>query len=337
MLQISEPYTSKRSAPVNSAISDEILFKHEEECQVDPVYLIEIKNLLFSGTGLFLVPEKRKLPKLFLKYNNLKQLSFLSYPYCKVKLYLKHKLIRINRPVVFVIDCWSYGYFHWMAEVLPRLIVAGEAIKDTSVVLPAHYKNLLFVEASLRQLGFKYLFLDEQKIYCIKHLRFVSHFAITGNFNDIWINKLRGALGSVKENEGKRKKIYISRRHTKRFIINEEIILPILESFGFDIVFAEQLSFAEQQKLFAAADVLISNHGAGLTNMLFMQPDTKVIEIRNGNDNHNNCYFSLASALNLSYYYLKASPVETKEDSHNWNLAVDILELKYLLELVLNG
>ena len=63
------------------------------------------------------------------------------------------------------------------------------------------------------------------------------------------------------------------------------------------------LSFKEQVSIVFHAKCLISNHGAGLTNMLFMEADTAVLEFRHYEDTHNNCYFSLASALNIKYFY----------------------------------
>ena len=37
--------------------------------------------------------------------------------------------------------------------------------------------------------------------------------------------------------------------------------------------------------------------------MLFLNEKTNLIEIRNKNDKHNNAFFSMASALNLNYFY----------------------------------
>jgi hypothetical protein len=37
--------------------------------------------------------------------------------------------------------------------------------------------------------------------------------------------------------------------------------------------------------------------------MLFLAPNTKVLELRNLNDAKTQCYFNLAAALGLPYYY----------------------------------
>ena len=126
----------------------------------------------------------------------------------------------------------------------------------------------------------------------------------TGNYNEESINELRNNfLKSISESE-KDQKIYISRnKASKRRLLNEYKLSSILDSFGIKTIYAEELSFEDQIKIFSKTSLLIGVHGAGLTNMLFMSPNTIVLEFRFENDTNNNCYFSLASALNINYYY----------------------------------
>ena len=65
-----------------------------------------------------------------------------------------------------------------------------------------------------------------------------------------------------------------------------------LIELGFDIIQFEDFSFAEQVKIAFNSKVLVSLHGAGLTNMLFMDKGNYVVELRQENDQINNCYFS---------------------------------------------
>ena len=119
-------------------------------------------------------------------------------------------------------------------------------------------------------------------------------------------------------------RVYISRqRAAKRTIVNEPEVIDVLLEFGFQIVCAEDLSLAEQIKMFSAAQHLVSNHGAGLTNMLFMSPGANMLELRHRTDGINNCYFTLASALQLNYFYQSCEPVNPAEDPHTAQLLVD--------------
>src|SRR5690625_7442986 len=61
--------------------------------------------------------------------------------------------------------------------------------------------------------------------------------------------------------------------------MNEDLIWPLFERDGFERVFTERMSFAEQVRLMQETSVLAAPHGAGLTNMMFCREGTHVIEI----------------------------------------------------------
>ena len=52
---------------------------------------------------------------------------------------------------------------------------------------------------------------------------------------------------------------------------------------GFLIIKLSKLSFNEQIELFNKAKIIIGSHGAGLTNIIFSEPSTQIIEIGNPN------------------------------------------------------
>ncbi len=75
--------------------------------------------------------------------------------------------------------------------------------------------------------------------------------------------------------------------------------------------------------------ILVGFHGAGLTNMLFMQPGGKVLEIRPDGTPVNNCFFTQANALNHHYYYVLSNPIDG--DTHLSDFTVDTEKLKSAL------
>lgn len=66
-----------------------------------------------------------------------------------------------------------------------------------------------------------------------------------------------------------------------------------------------------------------------------------VVELRLARDAHNNCYFSLASALSLRYYYLLAGPADGSDadqsDIHSRDVQVDLSSLERVVSQAVEG
>jgi len=91
---------------------------------------------------------------------------------------------------------------------------------------------------------------------------------------------LQGALKQNIDISKFSKKVFISRNDApQRKIINEDEIFERFEPYGFVRYQLSTLSVAEQILLMHNAEVVVGEHGAGLTNILFCKPDTLVIEL----------------------------------------------------------
>lgn len=95
------------------------------------------------------------------------------------------------------------------------------------------------------------------------------------------------------------RKIYISRRHTRSYFLwesqelkpgapykndyrihGEEILEDYFANLGYEIMYAEKfIDVRDQIDTFYAAKSVVSPSGSGLTNTIFMQPGTNVLEI----------------------------------------------------------
>ncbi|WP_310621073.1 glycosyltransferase family 61 protein [Flexibacterium corallicola] len=76
------------------------------------------------------------------------------------------------------------------------------------------------------------------------------------------------------------RKIYVCRQDAKiRQVLNEQKLIDLLGSYGFEVVTPGNLSHKEQVKVFSEAKIVVGVHGAGLTNLMFTQPEGHVIEI----------------------------------------------------------
>lgn len=321
---------STRTKPHNLKAEDLWIFKHELQRDFAEPSILKLRNTFISGEGHFTN-----------KYKSNPAISYHAKFFLLTFSQLFQKIRQLQFGIIFrkrliITDEWSKGYFHWLMDCLPRLILFESKRPEIPVILPYYLREKSFVVESLALLGkSNSRFLEKDKWYFFRTIYFPVHLAPTGNYNDNITRKLRSVITAGCKNVP-HLKIYISRRKAMhRRIENENDILPLLEQSGFKTVYCEEMPFKEQVALFSETAVLLTNHGAGLTNMLFMPAGSSVIELRKKNDNHNNCYFSLASALNLKYYYQQCEPVNKEEDAYTASIIVEQDQLQQLIRKVI--
>ena len=126
-------------------------------------------------------------------------------------------------------------------------------------------------------------------------------------------------------------RIYIKRRGRRR-ILNEDVVEPVIQRYGFTTVIAENLTFSQQVSLFKNSKFVIGVHGAGLANITFGEPDCHVFEIA-PSDFDRFCYWDLAQALGQKLTRIPAIEVESgkrsvkrKASRRNLNVSPDVLD-----------
>lgn len=92
-----------------------------------------------------------------------------------------------------------------------------------------------------------------------------------------------------------RRKIYLSRKDAKlRRLTNEDDILTDLRAYDIESVVTAGMSLKEQFRLFQQTTLLVTTHGAGMANLLFMPKGAHIIEI--APKHFGNCTFAWMSA-----------------------------------------
>jgi capsular polysaccharide biosynthesis protein len=96
-------------------------------------------------------------------------------------------------------------------------------------------------------------------------------------------------------------RIYIERTDALlRPLVNERDLAAALAGMGFVAVRPETMSVVDQVRLFRGAETIVAPHGAGLTNLGFCRPGTRVIELLS--DAYCNwCFRNLAGLMQLDY------------------------------------
>lgn len=330
---------SLRELPVNFDESDIDLFKHELEISIPATRLLTLNNVSISSDGIIfrggrILAESFNYPHEFLRWANARNLVKFF-----VRNYALRTKARLDGKAFWIIDNWGDAYFHWLLDALQRLYVVKDLVADGTLVLPEAFRRSAYIMPSLAPFSIGSVrFLRQNEVLRCRKLLVPSHTSPSGQYNEEIVRSLRQFYRSYYGGGGSNSpdKIYISRRKAiKRKIINENEVIQIVRAYGFLDVCLEDYPFQEQVRMMMDARYLVANHGAGLANMLFLSEKSSVFELRKFGDSHLNCYFALASALDLKFYYQLCKAENPNEDAGLANVCVDLKLFEKNLELML--
>lgn len=249
---------------------------------------------------------------------------------------------RIRGKVAVLATYAGRGYYHWMIDVLPRLELirlANYNLEEIDKFIVNSYLTSYQIE-TLKILGIpreKLILTQSSKHLSVEQLILPS---LTNVYQTVpewscdFINNT--FLGLEHHNQSEERRIYISRRIASlRHISNEGRLINLLKKRGFEIVVLERMKVTEQARLFQSASVVIGPHGAGLTNLVFCEPHTQVLEIM-----HplviNLMFWTIASHRNLDYHYFfaKGSLAEPGKEVflNSDDMEVDLEALEFMLD-----
>ena len=193
---------------------------------------------------------------------------------------------RSKRDQVFVLPgAFGNRYYHVIINIVPCLLLYKILELDCPIVIPKFPIDIQPSIDNVIDYGFSSLFISKNKLVRLEDIsKYYFNQAImphklhasplTGVFYRNFVQMIEGKGGRSA------KRIYISRQKAaRRPIANESAVVEVLKDYDFQIVFAEDLSFEEQVACFAAADIIVSPHGAGLANAVFSHSRVAVIEL----------------------------------------------------------
>lgn len=192
---------------------------------------------------------------------------------------------------VFLIPRQDY-YYHFVVEWLPRIIL-----------VKSHFPNVTFISGSNAKYVFDFsealeinlTLTDENFISPSELLTLETHLDLERR-----IALLKKEFSSVTNEVGTQTKLFITREGHSRFnlCIENEIRAKLPEDI--EVYDPGAFNISEQIGRFRATSELYGLHGGGLTNMIFMAGNTKVVEFFTSRI-RSECYRELAKACNLHY------------------------------------
>jgi capsular polysaccharide biosynthesis protein len=234
-----------------------------------------------------------------------------------------------------------FGYFFWITDCIPKLIKTSSRHSEIRLIVPESWKKIKYVSEALN------LFPDikGQSIPAGVHLKIsklvlpeTRKWSNAFSIEDLMLvrNFLIEKASNLTANPTL-KKIHISRSKAKtRKYINSVEVLSVLSKAGFQDACLEDYSLLEQVSLLNGADQVVGLHGAGLTNILFLNPGAKVIELGpkpNKKSDLRISFWRLANCCELEYS-LVFNEVEQKKNYniYDCDLVVDVHQLKTQLK-----
>ncbi|MCS7005309.1 MAG: glycosyltransferase family 61 protein [Cytophagales bacterium] len=255
---------------------------------------------------------------------------------------LRHYLPK-NRQYLLAYNIWtvgnspSAGYYHWIAETLPRIFANFEKLSTLTLLLPERAQKVPFVQETLPHLPFEEIvYIPEKKLSIVPKLWVTSYLQGFGFFEPSLLHRVRNFLWEKSNIDSyAHPKIYVSRSRARaRRIVNEQTIIPILKELGFDIFHFEDLRLFEQIALMKQATHFVTLHGAALTNALFMKEHQSVMELMREIKEPYLLYMGYCSILNLKYYVQFCSATNPNDIFDIADVTVDPQEFRKNLELI---
>lgn len=180
----------------------------------------------------------------------------------------------------------NYNYYHWFFDCLPRIAVAASLTeRETALRYLVPDDIYSFQRESLDHFG-----ITEEKRISSAKVPFLAADRIiatsptnpTPEKFPLWVlDFVRDRFLPLATVSKQRSLIYVSRNDSSnaRRLLNEDELWEPLSKLGFSRVELSKLSLKEQISLFADARIVVSVHGAGLTNLAFAPEGTMVYEL----------------------------------------------------------
>ena len=288
-------------------------------------HFLELKNGIASGSGYVFDETGRLIVGASHRYSRKIKKRLLSHPY-----QLKPHIEKFNCTVAAVTASNQDAYFHWLFDLLPRLLMLEKAgTKPEKIYLQNRYR---FQRETLELLGMArkedIINCDEFPMLSASTLIVPCHEVMDGREFPDWVVAFlqdRFLTYAPNSENTSKTRLFISRADALfRRVLNEDEILPILQEYGFTSVKLEELSFTEQVNLFRDAEAVVLPHGSGLANLVFCSKGTKVIELFPAQVL--DLFYRLSLAVGLDYFFLNSREGDSmlcEGTSHSGNIPYD--------------
>lgn len=239
---------------------DEYLLEFKTDCWIEPKYgwaIVPPNKLIYESLAFSRTAHQRK-PDL-IKFSRRKEILVLD------------KAISLR-------DGGEENYFHFYNDILSKLFYLKEKgidVTSYSIIVSRRLYDKPYFQYYIRNVEFLrslvWVVQDVQYIQC-KSVIFCKPMTHSASLWNAFVPRLSVPETSLR--------IFLTRNKSRlRFLENADEIEAVCKRHGIEMVDADNLSFEKQIALFAQASLIIGIHGAGLTNMIYRNGESQVMEI----------------------------------------------------------
>ena len=262
----------------------------------------KLKGHVFDSRSLYLLQDAIIEPKQGLIYSGKGNLLEDCTPWSQLHVYnsfpwntSKHlNYLEID----FAIYLTSNPYYHWLIEDLASTIYSLREFPHSPIIV---YKDCpSYVRDFVSELPNEVIYVSGP--VRVKSLLMINKGRDSGWPHPIDLENLRsyGPFVKAVNHNYQDSEVYISRLNSKRSPKNELQIEELFQSKGYKSVRLEELNLFEQISLLSNVTSIAGIHGAGLTNLIWMQNPNKVLDIAN-KSYWTECFHRLASMSRTRY------------------------------------
>lgn len=214
-----------------------------------------------------------------------------------------HRETRIDEVVQFD-HHWGITYFHFYSDVLHKLWMLDAwpgLVPDVPLVVSRRTFESKwfrffrqFPEVALR----RWLVQEPNETIRAKRVWVLRSMP----FEPSYWHRTRSLVERFRKPVTPGRRVFINRPSTiGRYVDNVPDLVPVLERRGFEIVELDHATMERQVELFSSAAVVVSMHGAALTNLIYSGAPTRVLELIP--DEEISChYYWVADVMQLGGY-----------------------------------
>lgn len=339
---------------------------HMESREWDPVKVTLHRHVQVLGGCNFLLYDKVAVhPDLYRADRDRSPIEL----YGKARMAADFKRIRIPLGLsvgrlphaINLCDQTPYNYAHWLTEIVPKLTLlqdcpefAGWPVLVDSGLGTNQLETIRAVFPSVQEIirlpPYDRVLVDElvnvaPTAYCPHEFRDFHETQKTGFqffFSGWALGRMRQQLRQVyaRYTTGRVRRLYLKRTpmwtYNNRNIENIDEIEDLLDARGIELMNVTGMTFAQQAKVFANAELIVAPTGAALANMIFAPAGCRIVVLAAAYDGATYDYFHhIAHLLGHDLSFVVGPQVEDNSYHMNRDYVISVVDLNIALDCVM--